>query len=200
MRKFGKTEFAEALGKMRAERRGMVVGQHTFVSPRGKLSIARGGRIECGDHTRLLTGFHLEAYEGATIVIGSRVHCCERLQIVALPGSRVEIADDCWLNHDIAILAREEVKIGNGCLFGPHCYMSDHNHGIARQAPIRSQGYDVAPIAIGPDCWLGIGATVLKGTNIGEGAVIAARAVVNKEVPAFEIWGGLPARRIGVRQ
>ena len=49
---------------------------------------------------------------------------------------------------------------------------------------------------IGNNVWLGAGAVVLHGVSIGDGAVIGANAVVVKDVPAGEIWGGVPARRI----
>ncbi|MDO5711982.1 MAG: DapH/DapD/GlmU-related protein, partial [Micrococcales bacterium] len=55
------------------------------------------------------------------------------------------------------------------------------------------------PTRIGRDAWLGHGATVMVGVQIGEGAVVAARAVVTKDVPPYEVWAGVPARRIATR-
>ena len=53
-----------------------------------------------------------------------------------------------------------------------------------------------APISIGNKAWIGFGVTILKGVNIGEGAVIAAGSVVTKDVPAYTIVGGNPAKFI----
>ena len=55
-------------------------------------------------------------------------------------------------------------------------------------------------IILGDDVWLGVNVVVLKGVTIGRGAVVGAGAVVTKSIPSFEIWAGIPARRIGERQ
>ena len=50
--------------------------------------------------------------------------------------------------------------------------------------------------SIGRDAWVGFGAVVLCGVTIGEGAIIGAGAIVTSDVPEYEIWGGVPARRL----
>lgn len=55
------------------------------------------------------------------------------------------------------------------------------------------------PINIGHHCWIGTGAIILQGVTIGDGAVVAAGAVVTKDIPSFEVWGGIPARYIRKR-
>ncbi|MEO7067511.1 MAG: DapH/DapD/GlmU-related protein [Rhodanobacter sp.] len=58
---------------------------------------------------------------------------------------------------------------------------------------------NVPPPVIGDGVWIGAHAVILRGVQIGDCAVVAAGAVVTRNVPAREIWGGVPARRIGVR-
>jgi acetyltransferase-like isoleucine patch superfamily enzyme len=65
---------------------------------------------------------------------------------------------------------------------------------------MRKQSASMRRIKIGCDVWLGCNVTVLKGVNIGGGAVIAAGAVVTKSIPPYEIWGGVPAKKIGERK
>jgi acetyltransferase-like isoleucine patch superfamily enzyme len=55
------------------------------------------------------------------------------------------------------------------------------------------------PTVIGDDAWIGVGAVVMQGRSIGRGAVIGANAVVTKDVPAYEVWVGIPARKVGER-
>ena len=58
---------------------------------------------------------------------------------------------------------------------------------------------DFKPIHIGQYCWIGTGAIVLQGVKIGEGSVVAAGAVVTKDIPPYEVWGGVPAKFIRKR-
>ena len=74
------------------------------------------------------------------------------------------------------------------------------NHQFAdRQASIRLQPKVMQPVKIGRDVWIGSHAVLLPGTTIGDGAVVAAGAVVNGKVPAYHVVGGVPARTIKVR-
>lgn len=58
---------------------------------------------------------------------------------------------------------------------------------------------DFRPVTIGNHVWIGTGAIVLQGVNIGDGAVVAAGAVVTKDIPPYEVWGGVPAKFIRTR-
>jgi hypothetical protein len=72
------------------------------------------------------------------------------------------------------------------------------NHVFARlDVPINRQGFTAKGIHIGRDVWMGANATILDGVTTGDGAVVAAGAVVNHDVPSYQIVGGVPARRIG---
>ena len=56
-----------------------------------------------------------------------------------------------------------------------------------------------APIIIGDDVWLGVNVVILKGVNIGRGAIVAAGSVVTKSIAPYEIWGGMPAKKMSDR-
>jgi acetyltransferase-like isoleucine patch superfamily enzyme len=92
------------------------------------------------------------------------------------------------------------IQIGNNVLIGPRVSLLAENHNYNRaDVPIKSQGVTREPIVIEDDCWLGAGSTLLAGVHIKHGAIIAAGAVVTKDVPAYAIVGGLPAKVIGWR-
>ena len=57
-----------------------------------------------------------------------------------------------------------------------------------------------APVVLRDHVWIGANAVILKGVEIGRGAVVAAGAVVTKNIPPNEIWGGVPAKKIGERK
>lgn len=93
------------------------------------------------------------------------------------------------------------IVIGKKCLFGQFVSIIGSNHGMAPGVPMADQPWDTQKtgVLIGDDVWIGAHAVVLPGVTIGQGAVIAAGAVVNKNIPAYEIWAGIPARRVSSR-
>ena len=87
--------------------------------------------------------------------------------------------------------------MGNDCLIAANCIFSDTYHINADlETPIRLQGCEYGPIVLEDNVWLGAGVKVLRGVTIHSGAIIAAGAVVNRDIPSNEIWGGIPARKL----
>lgn len=92
------------------------------------------------------------------------------------------------------------ITIGRNVMMSPRVSLFAENHNFASlDLPMRNQGVTRAPIVIEDDCWLASGSTILAGVRVGQGAVVAAGAVVTKDVPAYAIVGGVPARVIGRR-
>lgn len=112
---------------------------------------------------------------------------------------KLEIGPNCGINRFTLIDASLRIEIGPDTRIGPQVYITDHDHGTALDAPVYTQPLKEAPVLIGRDVWIGAGARVLKGVKVGDQAVIAAGAVVTKDVPARAIVGGVPARVIGER-
>jgi acetyltransferase-like isoleucine patch superfamily enzyme len=109
-------------------------------------------------------------------------------------GNNVFIGNHCEFN------IKESITIGDNALIAAGCKFIDHDHGMAREELIRLQHGLQQPIVIGEDVWLGYNVTVLKGVNIGKGAVVAAGAVIVKSVPPYEVWAGIPAKKISERK
>jgi acetyltransferase-like isoleucine patch superfamily enzyme len=115
---------------------------------------------------------------------------------------RIEVGANTWIGQYNNLRAGGgTIRIGRDCLLSQFCTLVASNHGVDRSATIRSQPPEPSRrgVTIGDDAWLGAGSAVMPGTRIGTGAVIAANAVVTHDVPDYEIWGGVPARRIGSR-
>lgn len=111
----------------------------------------------------------------------------------------IRIGDDCIIGAYNHITCFDSITIGDGCLFGKWVTITDNSHGMTdmdslmippAKRPIVSKG----PVVIGNNVWIGDKATVLPGVNIGEGAVVAANAVVTKDVPPYCVVAGNPAR------
>jgi len=89
----------------------------------------------------------------------------------------------------------QPISIGAFAQIGAYSYIISANHSYEkRDIPIRLQGYVGAPIVIEDDAWLGTHVVVLPGVTIGKGAIVAAGSVVNRDIPQYEVWGGVPAK------
>lgn len=131
--------------------------------------------------------------------IGSHVLLGRGVRLGAFPSGRLSLGDHAYVGRHTIILAYESVTIGSDTLIGPSSYITDVNHGIASGQLIRLQPYESRPVRIGSDVWFGVGVTVLPGVTIGDGAVVGARALVTKDIPAGAVAVGSPARVIRYR-
>ena len=118
------------------------------------------------------------------------------------PGPSIILRDRVFVGFGCEFNVRRRLEIGSDCLIASGCKFIDHDHGSARgDIPMREQtGGAEAEIVLEEDVWLGVNVVVLKGARIGRGAIIAAGAVVTADVPAYEIWGGIPARKLSERR
>lgn len=116
------------------------------------------------------------------------------------PGPSIRIGNKGFLGAGCEFNIRLGIDIGNDALIASGCKFIDHDHGILGGQLMRTQHGSGKAIKIGNDVWLGCNVVVLKGVEIGDGAVVAAGAVLTKHVPAGEIWGGVPAKKIGDRK
>jgi acetyltransferase-like isoleucine patch superfamily enzyme len=116
------------------------------------------------------------------------------------PGPSIIIGDGVFIGTGVEFNIKNRITVGDNSLIASGARFIDHDHGTLSKALMRKQQCVEKPIQIGSDCWIGVNAVILKGVNIGNGAVIGAGAVVTKSVPPYEIWGGVPAIKIGTRR
>ncbi|MGJ5645180.1 acyltransferase [Latilactobacillus curvatus] len=105
----------------------------------------------------------------------------------------ISIGKNNFFNFNVSITALNKVIIGNNCKFANNVVIIDHDHDYKNN----NIGYNTSPVVIKDKVWVGANATILKGVTLGEGAVVAAGAVVTKNVPDRTIVGGIPAKFIG---
>lgn len=113
---------------------------------------------------------------------------------------RIIIKEGCYINRYVMVDASECIEIGEDCMIGPFCYITDHDHSFKKCQKVNEQELVGAPVVIGNDVWIGAGAIILKGVKIGDKAVIGAGSVVTKDVPPFSKVAGVPAHQIGTRE
>lgn len=116
-----------------------------------------------------------------------------------MEDGQVEIGDGCGLSNT-TICCMKKVTIGKHCLFGGGVKIYDTDfHSLnweKRRDIARDNDRKTKDVIIEDDVFVGSGSIILKGTKIGERAVIGAGSVVCGEIPAGEIWAGNPARFI----
>ena len=114
--------------------------------------------------------------------------------------AKITIGENTTVGYHSFIFASDEISIGTDCLIAPFVYIVDSNHSILKEKKINLQPNISSKIKIGNDVWLGSNVTVLKGVTTGDGAVIAAGSVVNKDIEAYSINAGAPSKIIGYRK
>jgi maltose O-acetyltransferase len=112
---------------------------------------------------------------------------------------RIRIGANTYINRFTMLDASESIVIGQRCMIGPSCYITDHDHGMRAGQSVGSQPLTSSKTSIGNDVWIGAGAIVLKGVTVGDGAVIGAGAVVTADSPAGAVIVGVPGRVVGYR-
>ena len=106
-------------------------------------------------------------------------------------GKNITIGKDVFINSGCHFQDQGGIEIGDGALIGHNVVLATINHGLN---PKENRKNHYAPIKIGAHVWIGSNATILPGVTIGDYAVVAAGAVVTRDVPAMTVVGGVPAR------
>lgn len=108
-------------------------------------------------------------------------------------GKHIKIGKNVFINHACSFLDLGGITIEDHVLIGPRVNLTTENHPVD---PTKRKHLDLKSILIKRNAWIGAGATILPGVTIGENSIVAAGAVVNKDVPDNCIVGGIPAKLI----
>ena len=107
-------------------------------------------------------------------------------------GRYISIGDRTFINYDCVMLDGATLEIGADCQIAPRVQLVTATHPLEPQ-PRRDKWESVEPVVIGDNVWLGAGVIVCPGVTIGDDTVVAAGAVVTKDLPAGVLAAGVPA-------
>ena len=108
-------------------------------------------------------------------------------------GKNISIGENVFINSGCRFQDHGGITIGDGALIGHNVVLATLNHDID---PRRRSDMHPAPIFVGNNVWIGANATILPGVTIGDGSIVAAGAVVTRNIPINVIVGGVPAKII----
>lgn len=119
--------------------------------------------------------------------------CGKNLKVLGAPKilfpANITIGDNCTLNHGVVIDARAKVTIGSNVRISSYSLIET----AYLNKDTDQRVHDSKEITIGNDVWIASGAKILAGVNIGDGTIVAAGAVVTKDIPANSLAKGVPA-------
>lgn len=127
--------------------------------------------------------------DNVTVLNDARMECC------AGYNASIHIGDDTSIEQGCHIVAADQLEIGKKCVISAWVYISDCNHDYGAEYMNRAP-LQVKKTRIDDHVFIGIGSKIMPGVHIGHDAIIGANAVVTKDVPPNEIWGGVPAKCI----
>jgi acetyltransferase-like isoleucine patch superfamily enzyme len=159
-----------------------------YISPKISLHYENKQQIVIGDFTSI--------NDFVTLAVANDPHC-------NLDNSKLIIGSNTYIGEYNNIRAGGGIiKIGNYCSISQHITIVASNHGIAKDTIIKDQAWSTKKnfVTIEDDVWIGANSVILPGVTIGKGAVIGAGSVVTKDIPAYAIAIGNPARVIKYRQ
>ncbi|MDB4921115.1 DapH/DapD/GlmU-related protein [Mucilaginibacter sp.] len=121
--------------------------------------------------------------------------------VIAYRGKGITIGDRTGISARAYLAGQGGISIGNDVIMGPNVQIFSENHAFSDlDLTIKEQGVTKQAVAIGNNCWLGGGTTVLAGVTIGDGCVVAAGSVVTKSFPPNSVIAGVPAKLVKNRE
>lgn len=166
----------------------------------GKMNHARSGQPRMGPGCSISPQVFFDHMDGGSIDIGDNVGLRFGVQLYPY-GGRIAIADNVIIGPCSVIYGHGGTLIGENTIIAAHVVVIPANHRFnSLDVPICHQGISAKGIRIEPNVWIGAHAVILDGVTIGTGAIVAAGAVVNRDVPPYGIVGGVPAKVIRQRE
>ncbi len=142
----------------------------------------------------------MRVWHPETITLGENVYIGHDAMLKGYYKGEMAIGDDTWLGQGVFLHSAGGITIGARVGVGPFVKMLTSTHAEAgRETSILASPLEFAPIMVEDDSDLGVGAILLPGVTVGRGAQVGAGAVVTRDVPAYAVVAGNPARILRTR-
>ncbi len=168
----------------------LFIGKHTSLKHCKNLTLGKTVTIEDNVRLNSLTKHGIKIGDNVTIKANTVIDS----GLIQNIGLGLEIGNNVGISQGCFIQVSGKVKIENNVIIGPGTSIFSENHNFkSLNNPINTQSVSRKGVTICEASWIGSGVNILDGVTIGKGSIIAAGAVVTKDVPEFSIVGGVPA-------
>jgi acetyltransferase-like isoleucine patch superfamily enzyme len=150
--------------------------------------------ITVGRRVRFGKGVRLFLDRGATLILGEGCEVDDGATIAIYGVGRIELGPGSFVGHRGTLAAHRSIVLGPGAFLAELVSVRDHDHLVG--ASPSSGMFEIEPVTIGTDVWIGSKTTVVRGARIGDRTVVGANALVRGLLPPETVCGGIPARVI----
>lgn len=128
----------------------------SLISPHTEITLDRGSELRIGKNFKMRDGAKIRVRKGATCIIGK----------------------NCSVNSNNMIACRDRIEIGDYVQFSPNVQVYDHDHNFRAEGGVNAGEYKTSSVRIGNNVWIGANTVILRGTEIGDNAVVGAGCVL----------------------
>lgn len=158
--------------------------------------VTQNGRVEIGNDVIIRRHAEIRCHNNSRLILEDRVKIDRGVRILACFEGEVRIRAGAEIGLYSILNGAGGIDVGENAMVGGYVNIQASNHRLDPAKTIKSQGSDHLPVKIGADTWLGAHSTIVAGITIGDGSVVGANSVVTHDIPTYEIWAGVPARRL----
>ena len=181
-------------------RRGIELEGYVWIAAKADVVLAGQSRCSIAGGTFIPTPIQIRGNDRGRIIISKHCSIDTLARLFAANDAVLRIEDNVGIGPFDIINAFADCTIGKNSMLGPYVNINCADHGTAiGEVPMRFQEGTYGPVMIGEDCWIGSHAVIMKGVTIGDGTIVAAGAIVTKDVPPLSIVAGVPAKVIAQR-
>lgn len=148
------------------------------------LKIERGSKVSFAFPSLISPSTEVTVDKGGSLFVGQRISMRNGSRLVVRKKGTLVIGKNFYMNSGCLISSHESITIGDNVEFGPGVLVYDQDHDFRAEGGIKAKKFKTSPVTIGNNVWIGANTIILRGTHIGDNAVVGAGCVVKGQIPA----------------